>query len=146
MTRPLTLLAVHAALLLIAMTSFTILTVFDDGQLSWQFFELSYHYSSRAAYGFPYGLAVVLVYLAANATGLAAYYQSYRDDSPGVGLAGMLLCGVGLASFAFELTHWIVNHNYSCIVSLPIVVLVLAIVAAIQEYRRPAVRLGDPQM
>jgi hypothetical protein len=141
MTTRLILLLLHVALLLLASTCFTVITGFDDGHYQWDYFQ----YSAQSGWGVPYrsnySLQVALAYLAAYATGVAAYCMAYRGGSHIIGLAGMLLCGVGFASFALELSHWFVEHNRSFIISAPIALLALALAAAIQQYRS---RMSEP--
>jgi len=86
-------------------------------------------------YQFPYTLPVVLTYLAAYGTGLANYIIAGRRGSWLIGAAGVLLCAIGFASFAFELTHWFSEHYDSWIASFPAALLVLAVAAVIQRYR-----------
>jgi hypothetical protein len=136
MSKRLTWLGVHLLLLALASTSFTIVTGLRDGRFNWEYFR--YHSQSGwgIPYQFPYSVWVVLAYLAAYATGIAAYQMAYRSGSRIIGLAGLLFCATGLASFAFELTHWFVNHYRSWIASAPIALLALAAMAALQQYRQ----------
>lgn len=140
MTNRLTLLAVHVALLLLASTCFTIVTGIGSRQFQWEYFR----YFSQSGWGIPYqfhySLPVVLTYLAAYAAGAAAYALIYRTGSRIVGPLGVLLCTCGLASFAFELTHWFTAHYGSWIASAPIALLPLAAVAGVQQYRRNAIQ------
>jgi hypothetical protein len=131
----LSLLAVHVVLLVLASTRYTVVTGLGDGHFAWEYFQ--YHTQSGwgQPYQFPYSLPMVLTYLAAYATGIAAYGLAWRQGSPILGLMGLLLCGAGLASFAYELHHWVVNDYASIIVSPVIALLALATMAAIQESR-----------
>lgn len=142
MTHRMTLLMAHVALLLLASTCFTVATGFVDGQFNWEYFRYFSHRGWGTPYPFPYSLPVVLAYLAAYAAGAAAYFGIWRGRSPFIGLAGMLLCGAGFASFGFELTHWFVRHNASWITSAPIALVILAPAAVIQQFRRGGAALG----
>ena len=123
-------------LLALASTSFTLVTGLADGQFRWEYFRYASHSGWGGVYQSAYSLPVAATYLAAYATGIAAYTIAYRQNSPLIGLAGILLCTIGCASFAFELTHWLLNHHRSLIASAPIALFVLAPVAAIHLYRR----------
>ncbi|MEX0714455.1 MAG: hypothetical protein WD278_19115, partial [Pirellulales bacterium] len=102
MTKLLSLLVLHVVLLVFASTCFTVVTGIGNGQYQWEYFR----YFSQSGWGVPfqftYSLPVVLVYLAAYATGVAAYCVAYRGGSQIIGLSGILLCTVGFASFTFE--------------------------------------------
>ena len=141
MSNRLKLLIVHLILLLLASTSFTIATGLGDGRFQWEYLQYFSQNGWGITYQFRYSLPVVLTYLAAYASGLAAYCLLYRSGSQLVGLAGVVLCAAGFASFAYESTHWFVNHYGSWIASAPIVLMALAAVAGIQHYRR---RTGNP--
>jgi hypothetical protein len=135
MTNRVMLLVVHLLLLVLASTSFTVVTGLGDGHYQWEYFRHSWQRGWGASYPFPYSLGVVLVYLAAYAVGVAAYCMAWRSGSPVIGIVGVVLCGFGLASFAFELTHWFAPHYASWIASAPVALLVLAPMAVIQQYR-----------
>ena len=77
MTSRLTLLAVHVILLLLASTSFTIVTGLDDGQFQWDYFRYLSQSGWGVPYQYPYSLPVVLAYLAAYATGLIAFCMAW---------------------------------------------------------------------
>jgi hypothetical protein len=133
MNSRLILLGLHVLLVVLASTSLTVVTGFHNGKFQWEYFKYFWYHAWGVPYEFPYTLPVVIAYLAAYASGIAAYLAIRRSGSPGIGLAGVVLCGVGFASFAFELTHWLVDHSRSWIASAPIVALLLALVAATQQ-------------
>jgi multisubunit Na+/H+ antiporter MnhB subunit len=117
----------------------TVVTGFHDGKFQWEYFNYFWYHAWGVPYAFPYTLPVVIAYLAAYACGIATYLAIRRSGSPRIGLAGVVLCGVGFASFAFELSHWFVDHSRSWIASAPVAALVLALVAAVQQIGwRPA--------
>jgi hypothetical protein len=130
------LLLVHVVLLALASTGFTVVTAVSDGHFQWEYFRYFSQTGWGAAYQSPYSLPVALTYLVAYTAGLAAYCVAYRRGSGIIGLAGMLLCVVGLASFGLELSHWLVDHQRSFIASAPIALVLLAPAAAIQQHWR----------
>jgi hypothetical protein len=136
MAKLMSLLLAHVVLLALASTCFTIVTGVGDGHFQWE----PYRYFSQSGWGLPYqfayGLPVVLAYLAAYGLGVSAYCVAFRSGSQIIGLLGIVLCMVGVASFTFELTHWLVEHYRSWIASAPIALFVLAPAAAIQQCRR----------
>jgi hypothetical protein len=129
----------HVTLLILASTSFTAITAIRDGEFQCEYFRFASQSGWGRFYEFPYSLPVVLAYLGAYGTGLAAYIFAWRRGSPIIAAAGMVLCALGLASFAFELTHWFVDHYRSYIVSMPAVLLLLAAAASIQQVRRETI-------
>jgi hypothetical protein len=130
------LLVLHVALLAFASTGFTVVTGIGDGRYLWEYYRYSSHSGWGVTYQPTYSLQIVLAYLAAYATGVTAYSVVYRSGSKIIGLAGLLLCIVGFASFTFELSHWFVDHSRSWIVSAPIALFVLAPAAAVHLYRQ----------
>ncbi len=136
MTKLMSLLIVHVVLLALASTCFTIVTGIGDGHFQWEYFRYASQSGWGIPYQFPYSLPVVLAYLAAYGIGVAAYCVACRSGSQIIGLAGILVCVIGFASFTFELSHWFAAHYRSWIASAPIVLLALAPAAAIQQYRR----------
>ena len=134
---------VHVVLLVLASTSFTAVSGLRDGHFQWEYFRYASQSGWGVLYQFPYSLPVVLTYLAAYGTGLANYIVFWRKGSWIIGSVGVLLCGVGFASFAYELTHWLSDHYNSWIVSVPAALLLLAVAAVIQNYRLAVPRAGS---
>lgn len=130
----------HVTLLVLASTSFTVVTGLGDSHFQWQYFRYASQSGWGVPYQFPYTLPVVLTYLAAYGTGLATYINAWHTGSRIISVTGVLLCAIGLVSFAYELTHWFSEHYGSWIVSLPAPLLLLAVAAAIQHYRLESVR------
>src|SRR5580765_6679271 len=133
MNSRLILLGLHSILMVLASTSLTVVTVFRDGVFQWEYFNYFSYHAWGIPYKYPYTLPIVIAYLAAYGLGIAAYSIIRCGGSRTIGLAGLLLCGVGFASFAFELSHWFVDHSRSWIASAPVAALVLALVAAVQQ-------------
>jgi hypothetical protein len=138
MARWVLLLIMHFTLLVLASTSFTVITGLSDHHFQWEYLNYVSQSGWGVPYQFPYTLPVVLTYLAAYGTGLATYIIAWHTGSRIISAAGVLLCAIGLASFAYELTHWFSEHYGSWIVSLSAPQLLLAIAAAIQHYRLEA--------
>ena len=99
------LIVLHAVLLLVASTSFTIMSGFGDGIFSWEYFRYASQRGWGVPYQFAYSLPVVLTYLAAYAVGIVGYGLTWGSGFRFVGVAGTLLYAVSFVSFAYELTH-----------------------------------------
>ena len=140
MARWVLLLLTHVTLLVLASTSFTVVTGLRDGHFQWEYLKYVSQSGWGLPYQFPYTLPVVVTYLAAYGTGLATYIIAWQMGSRIISVTGVVLCAVGFASFAYELTHWISEHYGSWIISLPAPLLLLAIAAAIQYYRMDTAR------
>jgi hypothetical protein len=141
MTKFISLLVTHLVLLALASTRFTIVPGAGAGQFNWEYFRYASQSGWGGTYVSAYSLPVVVTYLAAYATGIAAYAVAYRRGSPLIGIVGILLCAVGCASFGFELTHWLHDHQRSLIASAPIALVALAPIAFIQQRRRRSATL-----
>lgn len=126
------LLLLHLVLLTLGATSLTAATVFMDGRIQWQYFQYFSQSGWGKPYPFPFTLPVVCTYLAAYATGVAAYRVLYRRGATMIGGTGILLCAIGFASFAYELAHWFSDFYGSWILSAPAPLMVLAIVALLR--------------
>ena len=120
-------LAVHVVLLLLASTRMSVVT---GPPYTWEYFR--YYQESGWGYRYVsyYELSTVILYLLGNLAGLAAYVTVARAGSPILGVIGSALSISGLLSFAFEASHWWVDHNRSFIFSAPIASFALAGVAA----------------
>src|SRR5688572_31924139 len=104
-------LLLHAFLLLLASTEFTIVTSALGGDsLRWSYFK----YASQSGFGYKYAsqytLPVILTYLAAFSVGLAGFTLALRKGRPVVGTFGVVLSMLGLISFAVEGSHWAFEH------------------------------------
>jgi hypothetical protein len=137
---PFVLLLGHVIVLVLAGTSFTVITAMRNGQFQCEYFRFASQSGWGSLYESPYSLAVVLAYLGAYGTGLAAYLLAWRRHSSILVAAVIVLCALGFASFAFELTHWFVDHQRSCIISMPAALMLLAAAASIQQYRLRSIR------
>ena len=136
MTKRMIWLLAHVVLLMIASTSFTIIPCLSDQPLHWEYYRYRWQEGWGQPYVSPYSLPVLLTYLAAYFTGLIAFGKIWQAGSWIIGASGRLLCLVGAISFACELPLQVTSHYNSRILSAPIVLLFLAVLAVIQEYRR----------
>ena len=127
----------HVILLVLASTSFTIVTAWRGDPIQWEYFRYASQSDWGTPYQFPYTLPVVLTYVAAYAVGVAGYLLAWRHGSRILATAGIVLCAVGCASFIFELTHWVSEHYRTWIVSLPAAAMLVAAGTVIQQYYRP---------
>lgn len=123
-------LTIHALLILLASTAFTVVT----SPISGTPFQWSYYsYASRSGFGTAYvsdySLAVILTYLAAFVFGVVGFGIAFRAGRIVAGIVGFLLSVIGLISFTLELSHIFVDHHRSWIAIAPVAMLVLAAVA-----------------
>ena len=115
------LLVCHAALLLLAVTDFSLVS-WLWGAHSWnvQFFELSFNLGGADYFESDYSLRQTLCYVAAYLLGLLTFaiaghrYQLYPPQF------AIIICFLGTLSFGLEATHWPIEHHLSLIVSFPI--------------------------
>ena len=117
-----TLLVLHLGAVLLACTSWTLITGPFTGHFSWSFFSYAYADGWGYSYRSDYTLAEAATYLVAYASGFASYRWS------GSGMASrlaLLICGLGVVSFSIELSHWIFEHNLCLIASFPILLLLI---------------------
>ena len=141
MARWFLLLLTHVTLLVLASTSFSVVTGLRDHHFQWQYLNYVSQSGWGVPYQFPYSLPVVLTYLASYGAGLATYLIAWQAGSRIISAICILLCAIGFASFAYELTHWFTEHYGSWIFSLPAPLLLLAVIAAVQFHRLEAARL-----
>jgi hypothetical protein len=108
------LLVLHAILLLLASTGFTIVTTFlGNSSFQWCYFK----YSSRNGFGVQFvsdfSALEIATYLIAFAIGVLGFSIALKNGRPLAGGLGVLLSLIGFLSFAIEGSHWIVDHNRS---------------------------------
>ncbi len=122
-------LALHALLVLLASTEFTIVTAFFGGSFRWCY----YRYAWQSGWGFQfvsdYSLPVVLTYLAGFAAGVVGFSLAWRRGRLVLGLLGVGLSAIGMISFAMEGSHWILEHHRSWIAISPVATLILVLFA-----------------
>ncbi len=127
-------LTIHAVLILLASTAFTVVTApFNRDSLQWSFYSYSFRSGFGAPYDSDYSLAVVLAYLIAFAFGLVGFTTAYRKGRVRTGMLGVILSVVGLASFTVELSHVFLDHHRSLIVIAPLAMLALALMACLPQ-------------
>jgi len=129
--------ALHAILLVLASTQFTVLSwMWGDCAWSWNYFQ----YSHRNGWGFQYlsdySLAVVLTYIVAYLAGFVGFVMARNIRPTGWAVIGIILSVLGLVSFLIEGSHWLWSHHLSWIVSCPAGCLILAGVVMVQISRK----------
>ena len=122
------LLTLHAILLLLASTKFTIITAFfGNSVLQWCYFK----YASSNGWGFKYvsdyNVAEIVTYLLGFTVGAIGFFAASKRGHLVVGVLGVSLSLIGILSFAIEGSHWIVDHNRSWVAFSPVAMLVLVI-------------------
>ena len=132
------LLLLHALLLLLASTDFTIVTALTGhDSFRWCYFR----YSSWSGFGVRYvsgfTLPVVLTYIACFAVGVVAYSLAMARGRTWTGAVGLVLSGLGLASFLLEGSHWVAEHNRSWLAFSPLAMLVVCVVALLPSRGAP---------
>ncbi|WP_442511213.1 hypothetical protein SH528x_002883 [Novipirellula sp. SH528] len=130
------LLIVHAVLLLLASTAFTIVSaLFGGTSIQWCYYRYSFRSGFGTRYVSDYSLPVVATYLLAFAFGIVGFAMAFRDGRRVTGFVGVILSAVGFISFAIESSHWLVDHHRSWIVFVPAAMLALVVIACIPERR-----------
>ena len=123
-------LLLHALLLLLASTEFTIVTsVIGEDPLRWCYFK----YASQSGFGYDYvsdyTLPVMLTYIVAFSVGLVGFTLALKQGRSVIGTLGMVLSILGLISFAIEGSHWILEHNRSWLALSPAAMFALVVIA-----------------
>lgn len=128
------LLALHAIVLLLASTDFTVATaLLGKDALRWSYFK----YASQSGFGYEYVSAysglTVSTYLLAFVLGIAGFCLAIRQDRRVVGALGLVLSIVGLVSFTIEGSHWIFEHNRSWLAFSPALAFALVALACLPK-------------
>ena len=135
------LLMAHIALLILAATDFTAVTwMWGDHAWSLNYFQYTHQTGWGHSYESPYGLGQVLCHIAAYGAGTVAFLLAWVRAKAWVGWPGAVLCGVGLASFSIEGSHWLWAHNLSWIASFPGVMAILWVILIVELARSKGVR------
>jgi hypothetical protein len=124
------LLLLHALLLLLASTDFTIVTApLGRDAWRWSYFK----YSSQAAWGYEYvsdyTLPMILTYIAAFAVGIVGFAVVCLQGRWLIGMLGVVLSVLGLVSFGIEGSHWVFEHNRSWLAFSPAIMFILVVPA-----------------
>jgi len=128
------LLILHVALILLAASSFTLVSwMWSSGDpLSFNFFQ----FAQRGGWGRPYvsdySLPQVLTYVLGYAIGLVAYWQLRPFRQRLIVGCGTLVCLIGLGSFALELSHWAFDHHTSLVVNAPAIAVAIGLLGLVQ--------------
>jgi hypothetical protein len=144
----LSLASIHLLLLLLAATDLSIIS-WAWGNRTWKFDFFSYAYHHGWGYPFKsdYTLHQVLLYLAAYALGTIVSLVMWTRLRATLARLTMIICAIGTASFALELTHWVWDHHLSLIGSFPIVLIVIWIgIGAQLALRQSRNRQPIPQL
>lgn len=126
----------HVVLLVLAATNFTVLNVV----LPSKHFTCNYYaFAWKTGFGFEYvsdySLPQILAYLGAYGLGLIVYGFAVTRRWFYLGGLGLTLCALGMVSFLIELSHWVISHHVSFIVSFPVLMLVLWVIWLSMFYR-----------
>lgn len=131
--RPLLLL--HALLLLLASTDFTVVTATFGQEDSWRW--CYFKYDSESGWGYQYvsdyTLPVVLTYLAAFAVGTVGFAVVSLRGRWLIGVLGLVLSVLGLISFGIEGSHWVLEHHRSWLAFSPAIMFVLVVLACLPQ-------------
>ncbi len=124
------LLLLHALLLLLASTDFTVVTS-ALGQDSWRwcYFKCSSQNGWGYQYVSDYSVLVVLTYIAAFAVGIVGFALAWLQGRWLTGMVGVVLSILGLVSFGIEGSHWVFEHNRSWLAFSPAIMFVLVVLA-----------------
>ncbi len=120
------LLLLHAFVLLLASTDFTLVTsLFGGDSLRWCY----YRYVSQSGWGYEYvsddSLPVVATYITAFVLGIFGFCLAWSRGLRVVGVIGVVLSCIGIISFAIEGSHWLVAHNWSWLLFSPVAMFLL---------------------
>lgn len=133
----------HFILLLLAISNFTIITFWFNQDWSLALWNIAQKDSFGVPYKFDYSLELVLTYIGVYFTGFLFYLKWSLGGAISLRRFSMLICILGLASFSLELLHWIVDFNFSLIVSFPVILLLSAIYFAFKIVRVQEGSIGD---
>ena len=122
----------HALLMLLASTSFTVVTFFTEDQpLQWCYLKYSHQSGFGYVYESDFSPIVIATYFISFLAGLIGFSVAYQRGRRIIGFAGAILSAVGLISFAIEGSHLFVEHNRSWLAFSPAIMLVLVAIAMI---------------
>lgn len=125
------LLIAHMLLVLLASTSFTVLTFFWKGGWSVELYKLGYSSGFGRTYQSPYSETVILTYTSAFLVGLAGYILAMRSGARVSGTIGVLVSLVGIYCFGNEYFQLEQSSYNSRIAVCPLFMLALAIYSVI---------------
>jgi hypothetical protein len=120
------LVVLHVIPLVLASTVLGVATVAPvQSPAHWNFGTYAHEDGFGYAYHSAYSLTQVLAYLLAYVSGLILYPRLTRPHF--VSVIATALCLAGAVSFGVELSHWFSDHHFSLVVSLPSLLLPIAI-------------------
>lgn len=128
------LLAIHVILLLLASTSFTIVTAFfGQASLQWCYFKFASNNGFGVEYVSDFSAPEIATYLLAFTFGVIGFSAAMKNKRPVVGALGAALSLLGILSFAIEGSHWFIDHNRSWLVYSPAATFLLAVLAFVPK-------------
>jgi hypothetical protein len=123
-------LCLHAGLLLLASTQFTVLSwSWGRCNWTWDYFQCSHRDGWGSHYRSEYSGLVVATYILAYAAGVVGHCLAWKRLANWVPPLGACLSALGLLCFLLEGSHWLWEHHLSWIVSCPAASLILAGIA-----------------
>jgi len=140
------LLVLHALLLLLASTGFTIVTcLFGGGSLHWCWLKYASQSGFGRAYHSEFSLPVVLTYIVAFSVGLVGFALGLKTGRKAICGLGAVLSAVGLVSFLIEGSHWVVEHHRSWLAFSPAVMFALVLIACWPRRTETPARLREAE-
>ncbi len=129
-----TMLAMHTILLLLASTSFTIVTaLLGKASLQWCYFKYASSSGWGVRYVSDYSAPEIVTYLLAFTVGAIGFFVAAKSGRPAVGIVGVAPSLIGILSFAMEGSHWIIDHNRSWLAFSPAVMFILVFLALLPK-------------
>jgi hypothetical protein len=126
-------LCAFAGLLVLASTRFSVVSwIWGEWALTWDYFQYSYRNGWGYQYRSDYSFLVVLTYLTAFLLGLIAHALASTRLTGVWSALAIILCVLGLTSFAIEGSHWLWEHHLSWIAICPAASLLLVVICIIQ--------------
>ena len=119
--------------LVLASTRFSVVSwLWGNWTWTWDYLQYSHQNGWGYQYQSDYSLAVVLTYLTAFALGLIAHGSARTRGASVWSNVAIILCVLGMVSFAIEGSHWLRDHHLSWIAICPAASLLLAVVVIVQ--------------
>jgi hypothetical protein len=120
------LLAIHAILLLLASTGFTIVTaLLGKASLQWCYFKYASSNGWGGEYVSDFSASEIATYIIGFTFGVIGFSAAMKNNRPVVGVLGVVLSLLGILSFAIEGSHWFITHNRSWLAFSPAIMLLL---------------------
>ena len=127
------LLFIHAVLMLLACTSYTIVTFFFDGAWKVSFWNYWKSDGFGKQYSSPFPELDIYTYIAGFAIGVVAFGLAIRNGKLIVGIPGVLLSLVGVCCFVNELIQISNDRYHAWVWVCPTLMIILAIIASLPK-------------